>query len=96
MIRARFELKGMDPRPARWPISHPYWCTGYALGKRPIIVAYADSVSQVKSLWPDAKEQIEIDEVESYSFTDRFPKPDWLDTGECPNSSPEKGARNDL
>lgn len=79
MIRARFYCNGEDPRPVSWPIQHPYWVTGYT-GDEPekaVIVAYADSQAQILALWPDA-EEITYEPAEGYTFTDRFPRPEWL------------------
>lgn len=79
MIRARFLIKrkdcGNDYRPIKWPIKYPYWCTGendYSF----IIVAYADDIKQIKSLWPEAY-RIQSEEVQEIAFTPRFPKPEW-------------------
>jgi len=77
MIRARFKANEDDYRPVNWPIKHPYWCTGYG-NDHSIIVAYADHVEEIKSNWPEAKD-IDATEVEEYKFTERFPKPDWLE-----------------
>lgn len=38
MIRARFRVAVDDYRPIKWPLPHPYWCTGergghWALGR---------------------------------------------------------------
>ena len=79
MYRARFSVQGGDERPAKWPIIHPYWCTGYSGdGEIPIVVAYVESEANLVELWPDAIE-IELgDPVTEYQFSDRFPKPSWL------------------
>lgn len=78
MIRARFHLVGVDDcRPIKWPIKHPYWCTGYNSDDDPIVVAYADSEEQILELWPEA-DAIEFKQADKYLFTTRFPKPDWL------------------
>ena len=66
-----------DYRPVKWPIKHPYWCTGYG-DDYATIVAYADNIEQIKELWPEA-EEIDAEEVEEYFFSDRFPKPEWLE-----------------
>lgn len=76
MIRARFKTDENDPRPVVWPIKHPYWVTGYGEGYS-IVVAYADDEAEVLRNWPDATD-IEADEVEGYTFTSRFPRPDWF------------------
>lgn len=75
MIRARFKELSYDYRPVEWPIKYPYWCTAEGHGYH-ILVAYADSVEDIKRLWPTAID-IEWDEVEGIVFTSRFPKPDW-------------------
>jgi hypothetical protein len=80
MIRVRFYVNLEDPRPLNSP-KHPYWITG-SLGidtDITIIVSYADNLDELKQNWPEA-EHIDIleDGVESYSFSDRFPKPRWF------------------
>lgn len=79
MIKARFVVKADDFRPIKWPIQHPYWWTGTRLDDdAAILVAYADSVEQIKELWPDA-EEIDVFEYEcnGYSFSERLPRPKW-------------------
>ena len=79
MIRARFYIKfkdcGNDYRPVKWPIKHPYWCTGGSVDSF-VIVAYAENVEQINDLWPEAY-MIECEEVNEITFTTRFPKPKW-------------------
>lgn len=79
MIRARFYIKfkdcGNDYRPVKWPIKHPYWCTGESK-KSFVIVAYADNLEQIKELWPEAY-NIETEAVQGIEFTSRFPRPEW-------------------
>lgn len=57
-------------------MKHPYWCTGYSTGFA-VIVAYADNVFQIYDNWPEATD-LEVEECDSYTFTDRFPKPEWF------------------
>lgn len=76
MIRARFEVNEDDYRPVNWPIKHPYWCTGYG-EDHAIIVAYADDEAEILRNWPDAK-NIDAQIRDSYTFTDRFQKPEWF------------------
>ena len=76
MIRARFNVDVDDYRPINWPIKHPYWCTGQSDDVY-IIVAYADDEQEILNNWPEA-ENIDAEKAEQYSFTDRFPKPEWL------------------
>jgi hypothetical protein len=78
MIRARFYVNDTDPRPVVWPITHPYWVTGYTDGYT-IIVAYADDTAEILRLWPDATE-IESTNETLYYFSKRFPWPEWLPT----------------
>lgn len=79
MIRVRFEANYDDPRPVTWPIKHPYWITGEAGdGSHATVVAYADNEAQIFELWPEAK-NLEIQERDNYTFTDRFPRPEWLE-----------------
>ena len=83
MIRARFKTDAEDWRPINWPIKHPYWCTGYGDGYS-IIVAYADDEAEILTNWPEAY-AIEGDEVDGYTFTSRFPCPDWFTPQEATN-----------
>lgn len=76
MIRARFKANEDDYRPVEWPVKHPYWCTGYGEGYA-VVVAYADDIDEIKRLWPEARD-IDAEERSTYTFTDRFPRPDWL------------------
>lgn len=82
MIRARFYTSAEDYRPVVWPIKHPYWCTGYSGdGEKATIVAYADSVEQLLEWWPDAARVNVLDEgLDTYEFSERFPRPDWFAT----------------
>ena len=76
MLRVRFRANIQDPRPINWPVKHPYWVTGegedYA-----VIVSYADDKNYIFANWPEAS-NLDIEERESYTFTDRFPKPKWF------------------
>ena len=65
----RFKDCGNDYRPVKWPIKHPYWCTGETDDSF-TIVAYADNVEQIKELWPEAYD-IEAEEVQEIVFTTR-------------------------
>ena len=79
MIRARFFVNSDDYRPVIWPVKHPYWCTGYTDddGNKAVLVAYADDENEIRKNWPDAA-NIESDPADEYTFTDRFPKPEWF------------------
>lgn len=80
MIRARFKADENDYRSINWPVKHPYWCSGYG-GGYSIVVAYADDEAEILRNWPEAKD-IDIEERDEYTFTDRFPKPDWFEVPE--------------
>ncbi len=77
MIRARFKTTHEDYRPVNWPIKHPYWCTGESGGHH-VVVAYAENEAEILVNWPEAYD-IESEHAESYTFTSRFQKPDWLE-----------------
>jgi len=77
MIRARFKANVDDYRPVSWPVNHPYWCTGYDYGFS-VVVSYADSLDELMKLWPEATE-VDYEEVDCYSFSERFPKPEWFE-----------------
>lgn len=83
MLRTRFRANAKDPRPIKWPVKHPYWVTGFSLGSGEdrdaysIVVSYADNEDYILGLWPEAT-HLDSVEVDSYTFTDRFPKPDWF------------------
>lgn len=76
MVRVRFHTTADDPRPMFWPIPHPYWVTGQdTMGS--FLVAYAESIEQVAQLWPEAT-NLEVADATAYTFTSRFPCPDWF------------------
>ena len=77
MLRIRFQANIDDYRPVHWPVKHPYWCTGYSENYA-TIVSYADNEQYIYDNWPEA-ENLTTQEVEGYTFTSRFPKPDWFD-----------------
>ncbi len=76
MFRIRFKANVEDPRPVNWPITHPFWITGYG-DKHSVVVAYADDEKYIKDNWPEATD-LEVQPVNEYLFTDRFPKPEWF------------------
>ena len=81
MIRAIFTTEDQDYRQVVWPVKHPYWCTGWDSKDRPVVVAYADDEAEILKNWPDAR-GIESTEETEYSFSSRFPKPDWFEVSE--------------
>jgi hypothetical protein len=76
MIRVRFHANADDYRPINWPVKHPYWCSGSGEGYS-IVISYADDVDYIMKNWPEAT-NLDIEERSEYTFTDRFPKPDWF------------------
>lgn len=87
MLRVRFYIDidecGGDYRPVKWPIKYPYWCSGETFSEF-ILIAYVDSVKELKELWPEA-EKIDAEPCDSIAFTSRFLKPEWY------NPKTEKG-----
>lgn len=80
MLRVRFKANKEDYRPVNWPVKHPYWCSGSG-GGCSIVISYADDESYIYEHWPEAKDLVS-EEVDAYTFTDRFPKPDWFSEGQ--------------
>ena len=79
MLRIRFFTNADDPRPINWPIKHPYWITGEeATGEYSIIVSYADDEDYIMENWPEASDLDILEETDKYTFTSRFPIPDWF------------------
>ena len=79
MIRARFKANYKDYRPVKRSYPHPYWRTGESFDESySIVVAYADNEEQIREFWPEA-EDIDSEERNEYTFTSRFPKPDWFE-----------------
>ena len=77
MIRVRFHANADDYRPINWPVKHPYWCSGSGEDYS-IVISYADDVDYIMKNWPEAT-NLDIEERSEYTFTDRFPKPDWFE-----------------
>lgn len=84
-IRYRFKTKSVDdPRPLKdlKPIGMPFWISGYSSDKdfnlsAAIIICYLPKNENLKDYWDDAFE-IEAQECSEITYTDRFPKPEWL------------------
>ena len=76
MLRVRFKANLDDSRPINWPVKHPFWETGFT-DEHAIVVSYADDESYILKNWPEA-EELDVEEVDGYLFTDRFPKPEWF------------------
>lgn len=78
MLRIRFQANLEDYRPINWPVKHPYWCSGEG-DTYSIVISYADNEKYIYDNWPEAK-NLDIQEVDEYEFSDRFPKPNWFKT----------------
>jgi len=76
MLRVRFKANYDDPRPITWPVAYPFWISGSGDGYSTVI-SYADSEDYIIEHWPEARD-LDVEEVDSYVFTDRFPKPEWF------------------
>ena len=76
MLRARFKGNLEDYRPIHWPVKHPFWCSGFD-DTHSTIISYADDEQYIYDNWPEA-EDLEVTEVDGYTFTDRFKKPEWF------------------
>lgn len=81
-IRYRFKTHSVDdPRPLidMAKINMPWWCTGYGINNDyAIIVCYLPKGINIYTYWDDAFD-IEKAETEKITYTDRFPKPEWID-----------------
>ena len=75
LLRIRFHANPDDYRPVKWPVKYPFWCSGYGEDFS-VVIAYVDSVDELMELWPEAS-NLDIEERESITFTDRFLKPSW-------------------
>ena len=82
MLRVRFHANADDYRPISWPVKHPYWCSGYG-GDYAVVISYADSEEYSLVHWPDAT-NLDAEECNEYTFTSRFPRPDWFTESEYP------------
>lgn len=79
-----------DPRPICWPIYHPYYVTGQEDGAM-TMMAYVIEPTDVFHYWPDATDLTIFEEkVTHYYFSERFPRPDWLDDVHKPENQPVK------
>lgn len=80
-IRYRFKTKAVDdyrPLEDMAEIKCPWWCSGEG-NDFVVIVCYLPKGVDLKKYWDDAYE-IVAQAVESITYTDRFPKPDWLES----------------
>lgn len=80
LIRYRFKTKLIDdyrPLAEMKKIQMPWWCTG--LGEDyAIIVCYLPEREKLKKYWDDAYD-IETEKRNCIVYTDRFPKPHWIE-----------------
>ena len=80
-IRYRFYTKSVDdPRPLidLKGIGMPYWVSGYSGDmSAAIIVCYLPVDTDLFQYWDDAYD-IDKQEKDEITYTDRFPKPKWL------------------
>lgn len=81
--RYRFYTNSVeDYRPLIFNPKYPYWCTGYGVGNdfkcsSAIIVAYLPKGEDLYKYWDDAY-NVDEEERDEITFTDRFPKPDYF------------------
>lgn len=84
LIKYRFKTKAIDdyrPLVDMKEIQMPWWCTGegedygedYA-----VIICYLPEGENLKKYWDDAYD-IEREKRNCIVYTDRFPKPDWIE-----------------
>ena len=69
-----------DERPLIFNERYPWWCTGYgedSQSEYAVIVVYLPENEDVYKYWDDAF-NIDFEEREDFTFTSRFPKPEWL------------------
>lgn len=75
--RYRFKTKSVeDYRPLIFNPKYPWWCCG-TNDEFATIIAYLPSNEILYDYWDDASD-IEFDEREEITFTDRFDKPKWF------------------
>jgi hypothetical protein len=81
LIRYRFKTKSVDdyrPLLDMKEIQMPWWCTGIATDDSyAIIVCFLPKGEDLFKYWDDAYD-IDSDERTGITYTDRFPKPDWI------------------
>ena len=80
--RYRFKTASVDdPRPLKDMkyINMPWWCTGTAGdGSYATIVCYLPASENLYDYWDDAF-SVTDSNVSEICYTDRFPKPEWLE-----------------
>lgn len=77
----RFKTRSVDdyrPLIDMKTVGTPWWCSGTAMdGSYAIIVCYLPKVEDLYKYWDDAYD-IDSEERSEITYTDRFPKPEWL------------------
>jgi hypothetical protein len=76
--RIRFVSTADDYRPVKWPISFPYWCSGYDANDNAILIVYLPDGERITDYWPEAEQLDIMQEVSEITYSGRFPKPDWM------------------
>lgn len=64
-----------DYRPLIFDDRYPWWCSGYS-DFEAVIIAYLPDGEDVLKYWDDARIDV-VQDRNSITFTDRFPKPNW-------------------
>jgi hypothetical protein len=76
--RYRFYTKSTDDyRPLVFNPKYPWWCSGEGFGCM-TIVAYLPKDENLSKYWDDAYD-IDVEERETITFTDRFPRPSYFE-----------------
>jgi hypothetical protein len=75
--RYRFKTRAVeDYRPLEFNPCYPWWCTGSG-DDFVTIVAYLPEGEDLYKYWDDA-DDVDVEDREEISFTDRFPKPSYF------------------
>jgi hypothetical protein len=75
--RYRFKSYSVDDyRPLVFDERYPWWCTGYG-DDYVTIVCYLPVDEDLLKYWDDA-DDVDFEERDEITFTDRFPKPDYF------------------
>jgi hypothetical protein len=78
----RYRLKTYsvdDNRPLIFNPKYPWWCSGSgedSNGEYDVIISYLPPDEDLLKYWDDAFD-IDVEDREEITFTDRFPKPDY-------------------
>jgi hypothetical protein len=92
--RHRFHANADDYRPITFPPPGPYWCSGYGLtGDGELtyatVIAYLPRGADPRRWWPEAS-NIDSEEHDQITFTDRFPCPEWWNAAQSQPQEPHK------